>query len=126
MIVGMFIGASGTYFFERGFHFSVAALLAVTGIVAGAASTAVLNRRKLNGVGRARTRSNRTQDSAPWNYRPRHGIQRYTQSQGAELGDGVSVVGPIAHFDDIVWFDFPSDSAGTEEPTSFPTPKPYD
>ena len=98
IVVGMFIGASGTYFFELGLHFSVAALLGITGIVAGAASTAALNCRKLDGAHRARTRSNTTQDSARWDYRPRRGIQRDTESQGAELGDGMTVIGPISTF----------------------------
>ena len=38
IVVGIFAGASGTYFFERGFHVSVVALLSTAGVAACAAN----------------------------------------------------------------------------------------
>ena len=121
------MGASGTYLFEHGFHLSAAGFLAIAAILAGAAISAVLKSGKLDRARRAGTRNNAGQIRAWLDYRPRHGIQRPAESQGAEPVDALSVTGPAIHIDDTVWFDFiPIESAATDEPANSPTPKPYD
>jgi hypothetical protein len=119
VIVGMFAGASGTYLFEHGFHPSVAAFLSITGVLAGAAISAVLKFGKLDRARRERTRNNAAQIRARWDYRPRNGIQRYGESQGAEPVDALSITGPATHIEDTVWFDFiPIESPATDESTN--------
>jgi hypothetical protein len=117
--IGFFAGASGTYFFEHGFHVSVAGLFSIAGVVTGAAITAGLRWGKLDPAHRARTRNNTAQIRGRWDYRPRDGIQRCAENQGAETVDAVSVTTSGTSTDDTVWFDFvPIDSAAADEPTN--------
>jgi hypothetical protein len=127
MAIGFFAGASGIYFFERGFHVSAAGLFIVAGILASIAISAALRCGKLDRARQARTRNNTGQIRAWWDYRPRHGSQRHAESQGAEPVDALSATDLATHIEDTVWFDFiPIESTATEEPTNSPTPKPYD
>jgi hypothetical protein len=122
----MFVGASGTYFFEHGLHLFIAGLLSVAAILGGIAISAVLKCCKLDRGRRARTRNNTGQIRAWWDYRPRHGIQRHRESQGAETVDTLSVTASAESIDDTVWFDFvPIQSEATDEPTNPATQKPY-
>ena len=119
VVIGIFVGASGTYLFEHGFHLSAAGFLAITAILAGAAISAALKYGKLDRARRARTRNNTGQIRAWLDYRPRHASQRHGESQGAEPVDALSVTDPATHIDDTVWFDFvPVESAATDEPAN--------
>jgi len=94
-------------------------LLSIAAILAGVAIRAVLKYGNLDRARRPRPRNNTGQIRAWWDYRPRHGIQRHAESQGAEPVDALSVSGPATHIEDAVWFDFiPSESPATHEPTN--------
>jgi hypothetical protein len=115
----MFAGATGTYFLEHGLHLSVARLLSITCVLAGVAISAVLKYGKLDRARRARPRNNKGQIRARWDYRPRRGIQRHAESQGAEPVDALSVTGPATRIEDTVWFDFiPIESPASDEPAN--------
>ena len=124
VIVGIFAGATGTYFLEHGFHPWVAAFLSITGVLAAAAISAVLKYGKLDRARRTRTCNNTAQIRARWDYRPRHGIQRHRESQGADPVDALSVTGPATHIEETAWFEFiPIESAATDAPMNSLPPK---
>ncbi len=129
VVIGFFAGASAMYFFEHGFHGSVAALLGVGGTLAGAAVGAGFNWYKLDRPRRARIISNVSQAITRWDYRPRQAIQRDAtfDSEGTETLDAPkqsSSVGAVVH---DIWFDFGSADPFAEEVPgkSLPT-KAYD
>ena len=83
--IGFFAGASGTYFFEHGFHPSVAGLLGIAGVVTGAAITTGLRSGKLDPAQRARTDNHTAQIGARLDYRPRDGMQRHAETSERNL-----------------------------------------
>ena len=127
IVVGIFAGASGTYFLERGFHVSVAALLGIAGVVVGIAISVALRCGKLDRARPERTSNKMPQTTVRWDYRPRSRIQSDAQNQGAETFDVLSVSGSATDIDESVWFDFSSvDSAAPDAPMNSPAQKPYD
>ena len=127
IVVGIFAGASGTYFFERGFHVSVVPLLSIAGVAACAAISLTLRCGKLDRARPERTSNKMPQTTMRWDYRPRSRIQSDAQNQGAETFDVLSVSGSATDIDESVWFDFSSvDSAAPDAPMNSPAQKPYD
>ena len=127
LVIGLLAGATGTYFFEHGFHESEPVLLGIVGTLAGGTISGWHNWCKFDRARPVHTSGNMPQIRFPWDYRPRQGSQRHAflGSAGAETGDTRSLTGPVSNIDENVWFDFPSESAGTGDPTNSLTPKSY-
>jgi hypothetical protein len=113
LVIGLLAGASGTYFFEHGFHKSGAVLFGIAGILVGGAINGWLNWSKIRSARRAHTNGNMPQSRSPWEYRPRQGTQRHALlgRAGAETIDTQSLTGPLSNIDESVWFDFPAASS---------------
>jgi hypothetical protein len=117
LVIGLLAGATGTYFFEHGFHESGPVLLGIVGILAGGTISGWHNWCKFDRARRAHPSGNMPQIRFPWDYRPRQGSQRHAflGSAGAETGDTRSLTGPVSNIDESVWFDFPSANSPTRE-----------
>jgi len=127
IVVGIFAGASGTYFFERGFHVSVVPLLSIAGVAACAAISLAVSCGKLDRARPERTSNKMPQTTVRWDYRPKSRIQSHAQNQGAETFDVLGVSGSATDIDESVWFDFSSvDLAAPEAPMNSLPLKLYD
>ena len=127
IVVGIFAGASGTYFFERGFHVSVVALLSTAGVAACAAISLAVSCGKLDRARPERTSNKMPQTTVRWDYRPRSRVQSDAQNPGAETFDLLSVSGSATDIDESVWFDFSSvESAAPDAPMNSLPLKLYD
>jgi len=115
--IGFFAGVSGSYILEHDFHISVAALLGIAGILAGAAITAWLNWGKLDRARYTRINENVPQMRSRWDYRPRQAIQPHAPlvSEAAESVNDLSPNGPATTVEDDAWFDFISVESSTKD-----------
>ena len=120
IVVGIFAGASGTYFFERGFHISVIAVVSIAGVAACAAISVALRCGKLDRARPERPSNKMSQTTVLWDYRPRSRIQSDAQNQGAETFDVLSVSGSATDIDESVWFDFSSVEAAAQTRRGIP------